>query len=343
MLADLVQSFPTSPIYRSLHPAQRVIYDHLATRVREAQRFVLQRDATLTIHSISETSPKRFLSALGVCRLPFPIMWVEFPYQDRVDWTKDAAKRGLVVVSHADASPPSRLGFLIEQEDDKGEVLSILPVWTHHGTEVSTGYMAFRIDVREDFTIAQKEVENIRRGCEWQVANPPDGPGGFAKFLRKPDEFEAVVQLEARIRPFIPPFIMPLWNNMADVNPAAVEKMADLARFDLRSEWRFALALLVTLNSRNVINFGQVEDYAKLNKARVKSGKPPLLPHREIRLSLSSAMRRRATLSTGQYDSLQEHIVIGHWKVRKSGVFWWSPHMRGWIGDAKPRTYNVVS
>jgi hypothetical protein len=135
----------------------------------------------------------------------------------------------------------------------------------------------------------------------------------------------------------------PLWNAMASVNTDGVKKMAELARFDLRSEWRFALALLVTLNSRNVINFGPGEDYTRLNKARAKSGKPPLLSHREIRLSLSPSLKRRASSIGGTHDSLQEHIVMGHWKVRQSGVFWWSPHVRGWVGDAKPRTYKVES
>jgi hypothetical protein len=343
MLADLAANFLRHPMMTGMHPAQKVGYVHLAGGAKEAHRFVLSRDAVHTIHGISESSPARFLAALNVCRLPFPTMWVEFAYKDRHDWQEEAAKRnGITIVQHDMASAPSRLGFLLEQEDDKGQVISVTPVWTHHGDEVSIAYKSFRIDARPEFNSA--EAGTIRAAMLRQRDNPEKGSEGFVRYLRDPKEFEAVVALESRITQFIPPFMKPLWLAMAERNPNAVKQLDDMARFDLRSEWRFTLALLVTLNSRNVIDYGPVETYAKLNKARAKSGKPSLLSHREIRLSLSNSMRRRTQITTGAgRDTLQEHVVMGHFKVRKSGVFWWSPHYRGTNGKSHDaRTYVVT-
>jgi hypothetical protein len=82
------------------------------------------------------------------------------------------------------------------------------------------------------------------------------------------------------------------------------------------------------MNSRNAIEHRDV-DLSGLNKARIKRGRPAFVPYQTTHLRLSQAQTRafRAGLLTREQAGW--HSVRGHFKVRKTGVYWWSPFGRG--------------
>lgn len=108
------------------------------------------------------------------------------------------------------------------------------------------------------------------------------------------------------------------------------------------------LVFFLLLNARNrVVQVTDGPDFTRLNRSRAKSGKAPLLSSKIIKLDLSRPIvqaLRRGT-STNPRD-LAAHVVRGHFKVRKSGVFWWSPFVRGGDkakGDKPLPTYEVTA
>jgi hypothetical protein len=91
------------------------------------------------------------------------------------------------------------------------------------------------------------------------------------------------------------------------------------------------------LNSKNTIVEQRREDLSRLNKARTKSRKAPLREFITTKIRLSPTQARRHGIASDWHESARQHLCRGHFKVRATGVFWWSPHLRG-FGDKTVRT-----
>lgn len=161
---------------------------------------------------------------------------------------------------------------------------------------------------------------------------------GLTESYKDPAEQEAALELETRITLAHCAYMAPFWAFMHDRHPEDVEKMRNNALFDLLQEWRFILGLLAAINSRNVISYSDPITYEKLNKQRAKKGVPPLHEHREVRLSFSRVQRNR--IGSDNPIDIQAHPVRGHWKLRSTGLFWWSPFIRG-TGPVRHKPYLV--
>jgi hypothetical protein len=88
------------------------------------------------------------------------------------------------------------------------------------------------------------------------------------------------------------------------------------------------LPTLILLNCRNAVEVNRVDAPEKLNKQRAKKNKPPLSGYNEIRIKLNAARQRMASRPGGSVREMTAAYVTGHFKVRRSGIFWWSPHVR---------------
>ena len=80
--------------------------------------------------------------------------------------------------------------------------------------------------------------------------------------------------------------------------------------------------------SRNLVEC-KSGDLARLNSARRRSGNRTLLDYSEVTISLSKRDRAAAKSHAVSSTDLRRHIVRGHFKVRKGGIFWWRPCIRG--------------
>lgn len=358
MLFDKIVDCAANPPPMVRIGGQEGIFRHLASCLKESQRFVLQREALMMIHNVTESTPKRFLDALSVCRMPFPRMWVEFEFQHRAEWMKAARLRGVDVIDNDDASPPSRLGFYFEQVDPDGHIIDIHPGWVHPNSNAIKERWDIPDEVSRQETISLCFL-TMRLNLTPEVSEPTDeertarvasfmkkSGKGWSRWVHDSTELDAAVRLEGRITTHIPPYMEEVWAYAAS-RPGLLKQMESMARFDLASEWRFALSLLIAMNSRNIVALSGESDLSKLNKARAKRKAPPLLSYRDVRLSLSKVQRNRLGLGPAGRDTaaqVQTHLVRGHLKLRKNGLFWWNPHIRGAIGPVPVgRTYNVTA
>jgi hypothetical protein len=103
-----------------------------------------------------------------------------------------------------------------------------------------------------------------------------------------------------------------------------------LGRSDWAGEVRYLISILGLLNARNVAVTETVQ-YAKLNKQRVSKGKHPLASHTllKIRATHKPSLVNHHYKETERSSEIRAHFVRGHFKTRRSGIFWWGPHMRG--------------
>lgn len=344
MLADdLIETFRSSAFQTGAIPGILEANISLARDVELSRRFYLDREAAWVVHQVGDSAPSKLLAALKVCRLPFDSIFVEFAFADRMAYyqSEQASEAGLPPELHEDASAPSRLGFLFEKDGPDGIVMT--PVWNHGRNSVVTNtsweqvgraFACIRIDVGDDqppSSPAQTRSIMTFKSAAWNYSDA---------------ERRAGVDLEARISEVIPSAMQRFWAEFEQPGrEAARAQMMKATEYDLRNEWRFLIGFLTVINSRNLVQTQPVADMSKLNKARIKRGRQPMLPAQEIRLSLSRVQRARLGLpgSGGRMPSAA-HLVRGHWKLRKNGLFWWMPHSRG-LGrrDGEPsKPYRVT-
>lgn len=100
--------------------------------------------------------------------------------------------------------------------------------------------------------------------------------------------------------------------------------------------------LLVLTAKRAPITIGAAEDFAKLNKARARSGRPPLLATCRVKWDLTPVRHGRGEAQGGR-GSVRLHLQKGHMKLRKTGAYWWRPHLRGHGGEIPAGRDDLVT
>lgn len=107
----------------------------------------------------------------------------------------------------------------------------------------------------------------------------------------------------------------------------------------------FALRTWAMMNCVNV-EMIEVAPPEKLSKSHQKKYGVPMSTWRELTLKTRKYARSEAAASerdeSGERRHYREHLVRGHFKRRKNGVFWWGSHFRGRheMGTIR-KSYNV--
>jgi hypothetical protein len=105
------------------------------------------------------------------------------------------------------------------------------------------------------------------------------------------------------------------------------------------------LRLLLMINSPSQVFVIEEPDNAALNAKRARKGRAPILDLKTIKFDMfrfQQAAREGIPLRTE--GEVAEHFVRGHFKTLRTGLFWWSPHVRYQMGDeprAAPKDYDV--
>jgi hypothetical protein len=86
----------------------------------------------------------------------------------------------------------------------------------------------------------------------------------------------------------------------------------------------FLIAALALMNSRNASETVLTEPH---NKPRKSAGKPLLFSYRLV--CIPQRYQARHLVVGDDPAQLRAHFVRGHFKVRKTGVFFWSAYQRG--------------
>lgn len=108
-----------------------------------------------------------------------------------------------------------------------------------------------------------------------------------------------------------------------------------LAR-DCHEEVSVTIATLLAINARNVQHIS-LSPSDKLNKKRRKNRKEPFYEYKVLDIFLGKGIRnlpsgkgrRQAAIQQWLKNPSKLHSVIGHFKHRRTGIFWWHSHMRG--------------
>lgn len=87
-----------------------------------------------------------------------------------------------------------------------------------------------------------------------------------------------------------------------------------------------AVSTVIFLNSNRISIVRDGNDISRLNMARKRRGKLPLMEYKV--LDILPAIKSSMSLVAGDNKN-RLHWRRGHFKARKTGMFWWNPHMAG--------------
>jgi hypothetical protein len=341
--------------------------------IERAERFEVTDEVARAAGELVYSRPSSLAAALPLCRLPYETMWIE--YRGGLGSGPGTSPGGRIF----DGAPvPAKQGVLVESMPG-GQKGFMTVAWLHkydRGLEVNgvnISPVGIYFDWREDGDVreivrsahqtiieaipdegARSIVDAYRQVIEskWMhwadttsIQHLMTGSRSWDKFVGNPREIEAMKVLDRHAMPGISPhgtgliaFIL------SRTNPDEMRDFMTKWEADVQGEGAWVQCFLAMLNSKNPCVEHEVMDLVKLNKSRRKLGRAEMLPYSRTRLAMSRSQARIAAARGIDREAARAHLVRGHFKIRRTGVFWWSPFLRGDAskGELKRQEYDAV-
>lgn len=302
----------------------------LLPAIKASQKFVLSAECAAVADALS-SDYTGLVKAFPHCRLPFPTTWIEFAANERPEFSSTP------IAYEALQKKPKRIGYLLTATRPDLSAWKTHLFWSVDGGCSCPASLAINFDMIEqlgeaaDVRLAQAQVE-VRKKAKNQINHP-----GWDKAS---DDIKK--SMIAHTEPCMPDYGPPVADGLTISELETYASiMSRLSCADWAGEPAYLLAVIGLLNARNATETETV-DHHKLNRARVKRGKLPLLEHKVLKIARRQ-QRRYVTDVHGSHTHARGHFVMGHWKVRKTGIFFWHPHKRGDFARGKiEKTYEVT-
>jgi hypothetical protein len=223
------------------------------------------------------------------CRLPYPTTWIEWLHRDRPHWNPAGPYEARPIDRERHQLEPHRCGLLLEQQGGSAGSWKAHLFWS------------------------TKEKINID--------SPHNGSLG-ALLIDTSDPSNPIAK--QTVADFGHLFL----ENVSKKYPDIFDRLAEYAIEDWGGEARFMIAVLGLLNTRNVAQTVNI-DKTKENSKRVLHNKRALFSHTLLKIRPQVYIRNSGESEEHQHKELRLHFVRGHFKKRKTGLFWWGMFARG--------------
>jgi hypothetical protein len=291
--------------------------------LQQAQRFVFEPEAVEAVVNLIHSKPSSlFEAAAQFTRLPFDVCWIEWPTPDIAPLLSTQLRT-------------KRTGALLHKVF-RPETFSMITAWSYTKEALQQETSKLNDPVYKLDSIGMSEL------CAEVNFDLRAKPGGFqVKNLweppKDPRETTAAHALENRIGFYVQ------GEQHKDESCAEQSRrltFENMTRFygrefaesklcDVAQEVKPVIGMLILLNSKNCVSTARVEPPPKLNKARVKRGALPFVSYTTVNINLGRRDARQASAYGVSAEEIRQHLVRGHFKIRKTGVYWWRNHIRG--------------
>lgn len=342
MLVNQFNEFKSGMKYPNGYPHDRAVIP-VKKRISDSEIFLMDKDACAMAASVSISKPSTIVSALPWVKLPFDSVWIEFDNGDLRNAMKD--------LGSSNVKPPNtvvtieRSGFLIRHQGD-----SLVFDYVHSDRTEDGMRVIDLCPVRGRFSLKMDDETNLEPGWHPLGRGTRGAVGRLKRHLdliaTDPREMAAHQEIEDRFDWRSHPDMTSVREAMIGMmGPDRVASIEENQAAEMRRLFMMQiLPALILLNCRNAVETEYVEVSAKLNKNRIAKGKPPLAEYRIVKMRLTPRFERVVARNGEATTSrlTRATLVTGHFKVRKSGIFWWSPHARSGYGEA-PQRINVLT
>jgi hypothetical protein len=298
----------------------RGAFSLMAPRLKAAQRFDLAPEVLRSALTIARSAIGPQLRALSLCKLPFQRCWFEWP----------GAFSGLPSLRGNVGGIPRRMGALVTT-DESLQRGTIVYAWLHPDSDLGGANICPLLVTFDWRPEATEPVPDLGGAARWhEQASAADWQTLAGQFDRVRLSSRADVIAETRRFGIMGnPMMEKFMDYAEETSPDAVGKILAAANLDIEGEPPLLRAAIMLLNSRNLARTEPRPIPAKLQRARGRNGKPPLLDYTHVGIRLTRALGARAGMASDPHHPNRLHLVRGHFKIRRSGVFWWAPHSRG--------------
>lgn len=334
MLAQFIcDSEPQGRLQHVLYSdAYRAAIQQVSADLSGAMRLRLSCDVVAMAIQCSTEGPERFLAALRMTRLPYPRTWIEI----------DAGhlENAYAMVRQAPAETPPKgasLGFLCEETDDGITIRQIHRTGTVK-TEidddiVDVSYVRHLLKIGPwwDETYCRRDPSTITSEEAAKAAS-----ADIRLYFDDPDVsmHDVARRLEYAHRVSIIQSQTEKWLCQDSLRRFGAEYTIDTVNNHRRVHSHnirdIVLPALILLCCKNATRQRAVNYEAIIQKKRARAGKAPLLDFSEV----VSRLVPKSARAAGGTQEARAAMVMGHYKVRETGIFWWSPHARRGRGTA---------
>jgi hypothetical protein len=307
-------------------------FTEFAKALRVAQRFDLSPEVMRSAYTIAHSPIGGQLRALPLTKLPFRLCWFEWPGgfagipSERTDLY---------------APVPKRLGALVGT-DESLQRGSMVYAWRHDDQGMNLCPLAVTFDWRPE----PAPLPDLSHSNLWGERVSDQALRDLAvKFPRlRGATREDIVADHERFGIIVNPIMQAFMDNAAKNRPAGFAKLTHAAEQDIKGEPVLLRAALMLMNSRNLASHEKRPAPPRLNAARARRGKAPLLEYTHVHIRLTRALGQRAGMAADPRAPARLHLVRGHFKIRAGGIFWWAPHARGhaFQGEVKTQHHSVA-
>lgn len=352
LFTEIFEKQDKLPSVGGIHPDS--LLDPVRARMKQAHYFVLDEQAIAMAVNVSQQKPSSIIACLPFVKLPAPVMWIEFSNQHLRQ--SMAAMGSPNIRGERHIADVERTGFLLWEEDGQiimdhvhrdrlqGGITTVL---------VSNVRLAFDPDTssrRHELVSSMSHlIDKMSDTGEPEEMDDVGITGKIAKRLKEvnKNDAEAIAMKQLSWRFGMQPHPDQKAFRSAMLKIMSEQKVALMEADQMEDAFRLFVNLilpgLILLNCRNAVRTEVVPAPERLNKQRSKKGKPPIPEYQFVKMHLTPRKKRiydRQGLST---KSTTGGIVLGHFKVRKTGVFWWDDHYRGEYNGSASRKIYVMT
>ncbi len=299
-------------------------YEPLAAEIAKAQKFVLDEDFARLADSMRH---EEVLRVLEHCRPPYPVTWLEFSHNHRPRFRDGNPPSGIQRV-------PDRIGALVRTRTTDHTLFDVQLFWRFPE--------AARKGVTDQFGAEERDIVVHSSGALAIISLPDQITGKDNKWETggisvKESSLPGAEELSRHVR-LVPG---PLFAATEDYTYESVGYITQVATKDWSGEPLFFLTVFALMNTKNLAQ-SEPAEIAKLNRARIKRGTTPFSEHHVLKVRVTSPVRKIEGEGRRVGDKRRAHLVKGHFKQRKSGLFWWNPHVAGRGPGFAHKTYRVA-
>jgi hypothetical protein len=302
--------------------------ERLLDQIRRAHKFVFNEWSTGLIQDVKNMKPSGMLSVLDCAKPPYDITWLEFPQTE--------AHHNAELLAITGKPPTKRIGFLVERSENDDLLITMgysfknaLSPPTLHQVRVSfKNCRPSRTEEHISSLISERySNEGMSANLTEEMRYIINQSNAFAATLT-PKEKQCALDIEHMfMRKAHPAF----WKTLVQTRITYGEKKFNDYMRSIGNDWYgeegLPLFAFAFLSCRNVFETGEVDVPEKLNRSRLRRGKEPFFSYHMVDLKPDMKSKFDAAANTGIQQ--RRHWVRGHFKERKTGRFFWNPHLAG--------------
>lgn len=280
-------------------------YGRLVADLKSAHRFQLSDEFAAAANQIMQSSPQSVIKSFALARLPFRSCWIE---------TRFAAREAFLTgidLGEMYRRDISTVGILIKAEDKDGLRWRSHLGWRFVTGECSMSVLGMTFDMSE--TPKRSQIAARER---------------YENGKRSQADVDALMDIESRGDPFLSDYHREFFNLSTPANVETFKNLTKLGTGDWMGETVFWITAVALMNGRNVSVIEPGPDLSKIAKARRKRGRHEPMEYSVCKIAPRILLRRQGREGS-EPANVRAHFVRGHFKLRSSGIHWWSPHLRG--------------